>query len=76
MEKYKDIIVINATLFVVFVVLSSGFGLAGVGAIGVLQGCINLFIAGIVAFAGNKKKTVTGLLTLQWCIITYWLFFM
>jgi hypothetical protein len=62
MEKYKNVIIVNAILFLVFGVLSSGFGLAGVGAIGVLQGCFNLFIAGIVALAGNRKKQLHGYL--------------
>ena len=62
MAKYKNVIVVNAIAFVVFGLLSSVFGMTGVGAVAVLQGAFNLFISLIVALSGNRGKQLQGYL--------------
>ena len=62
MKEYKTVIIINAIAFVVFGLFMSGLGLAGVGAVGVLLGGFNLFIALIVAITANKGKQLQAYL--------------
>ncbi len=62
MEKYKTIFLVNGIIFVLLGLFMSVFGLAGVGAVGVLQGGFNLFVALIVAISGNKGNQLQGYL--------------
>jgi len=62
MEKYKNVIIVNAIVFVALGLLMGFSGMVLVGALGVLQGVINLFIALIVAISGNRKKQLQGYL--------------
>ena len=62
MEKYKNVIIVNAILFVALGLLLGISGMVLVGALGVLQGGFNLFIALIVAISGNKQKQLQGYL--------------
>ena len=56
MAKYKTIILVNGILFVVFGLLMSMFGLAGVGAVGVVLGAFDLFI-GLILLAVKPQRT-------------------
>jgi len=62
MKEYKTVIIINAIAFVLFGLLMSGLGLSGVGAVAVLLGGFNLFIALIVAITANKGKQLQAYL--------------
>ncbi|MGG9961676.1 hypothetical protein [Ferruginibacter sp. SUN106] len=62
MEKYKNVIIVNAIVFVVLGLLMATSGMILVGALGVLQGSINLICALIVAVPGEKKHLVQGYL--------------
>ena len=62
MKEYKTVIIINAIAFVLFGLLMSGLGLSGVGAVAVLLGGFNLFVALIVAITANKGKQLQAYL--------------
>jgi hypothetical protein len=62
MEKYKTIIVTNVVIFIALGVLMSAFGLAGVGAVGVILGGCNLLVALFSLIGGVKKNLLQGCL--------------
>jgi hypothetical protein len=62
MAKYKNIILVNGILFVVFGLLMSVFGLAGVGAVGVLLGAFDLLVGLILLAFKSKRDAAQGML--------------
>jgi hypothetical protein len=62
MAKYKTIILVNGIAFVAFGLLMSVFGLAGVGAVGVLLGAFDLLIGLILLAFKSKRDTAQGML--------------
>ena len=62
MGKYKTVFLANVVVFIALGALMSQLGFAGVGAVAVIQGSINLVCALIVAVPGEKKYLVQGYL--------------
>ena len=62
MGKYKNIILTNVIIFLVFGLFMSLFGLAGVGAAGVLLGVGNIVVAVFSTIGGVKKHFLQGCL--------------
>jgi hypothetical protein len=62
MKKYKTIIITNISVFIALGLLMSIFGMAGVGAVGVILGAVNLLIALIVLAFTTKRYLFQGYL--------------
>jgi MFS family permease len=62
MEKYKKMIIVNVVVFVLLGLLMSVFGIAGVGAVGVIIGAANIFIGLLALLFGRKKVFIQGCL--------------
>jgi len=62
MEKYKNIILTNVIILIVFGLFMSAFGLAGIGAVGVLLGAGNVIVALLSSIGGVKKHLLQGCL--------------
>ncbi len=62
MGKYKNIISINIGIFIILGSLMGVLGLAGVGAVGIVLGTINLLIGFIVMLIKPKRHFAPGYL--------------
>jgi hypothetical protein len=61
MNKYRSVIITNCILFACFSVFLGAFGLAGMGAVCVVLGVVNICIALINALAKNKDTLQASL---------------
>lgn len=62
MEKYKTVIIVNIIAFGVFGLFMSSFGLAGVGAAGVVIGVVDIVIALLTFVFSSKTNFAQGCL--------------
>jgi hypothetical protein len=62
MGKYKTIILVNVIAFILLGLVMSVFGLAGVGAVGVVLGGLDLFIGLLLLTARSKRDAAQAML--------------
>jgi uncharacterized membrane protein HdeD (DUF308 family) len=62
MSKYKTVILVNGIVFIVLGLFMSVFGLAGVGAVGVVVGAFDLLIGLVLLAFESKKDAAQGML--------------
>jgi Na+-driven multidrug efflux pump len=69
MEFHKPTVIANALLLFILGILLGMFGLAGLGAAGIIVGAINLFLVIIYLIIKNKPALKTALLFGGFCLL-------